>query len=293
MPAKTVALSVNCRAICRLCILGVIMGEKWAHAPVFCALAQVRHNPVWQIGEYRSKIQEALRQTGCPDARMESLALVRLPAPAKEPGAPPMAPRFEQVPRIVCADRDGIRAWIVDPDKLTYCTSEYETFERFRDQFLEALAPVQAILKLEYVDQVSARYLDAVVPPDGELGLSNYLVPEVLGLTPHISHRVTIRHAECLVQFQTEEHIEVNARTRIQSGRIALPPDLQPLAVRIAERFTAIEGVHAILDTDALYRERQAFEIKTLRTLMAKLRGAVGIAFDATVTRHARSAWKK
>jgi len=24
------------------------MGEKWAHAPVYCALAQVHHNPVWQ-----------------------------------------------------------------------------------------------------------------------------------------------------------------------------------------------------------------------------------------------------
>lgn len=269
------------------------MGMKWAHAPVFCALAQVRHNPVWQIGEYLPKIQEALRQIGYPDARMESLALVRLPPPPKEPGAPPMPPRFEQVPRIVCADRDGTRACVVDPDKFTYWMSEYETFERFRDAFFGALASVQAILKLEYVDQISARYLDAVVPPNGEPGLSDYLVPEVLGLTPHITHRVTIRHAECLVQFQTEDHVEVNARTRIQSGRIALPLDLQPLAVRIAERFTTINGVHAILDTDALYRNRQTFEIETLRTLMTKLREAVGIAFDATVTPHARAAWQK
>ena len=269
------------------------MGEKWAHAPVFCALAQVRHNPVWQLGEYLPKIQEALRQIGYPDARRESLALVRLPAPSTEPGTPPMLPRFEQVPRVICADRERTHACIVDPDKFTYCTSEYETFERFTDEFLGCLDPIQAVLKLEYVDQVSARYLDAVVPPNGEPGLSDYLVPGVLGLTPHITDRVTIRHAEYLVQFQTEERIEVNARTRIQSGRIVLPPDLQPLAVRIADRFTTVDAVHAILDTDALYRERQAFEAEALRTLMTKLREAVGIAFDATVTPKAVAAWQK
>ena len=82
-------------------------------------------------------------------------------------------------------------------------------------------------------------------------------------------------------------------RTRAWSPSPSLPLDLQPLAVRIAERFTTINGVHAILDTDALYRNRQTFEIETFRTLMTKPREAVGIAFDATVTSQARAAWQK
>ncbi len=40
------------------------MSKKWAHAPVYCALAQVIHNPVWQLADYAPKIQEALRQIG-------------------------------------------------------------------------------------------------------------------------------------------------------------------------------------------------------------------------------------
>jgi uncharacterized protein (TIGR04255 family) len=269
------------------------MSEKWAHAPVYCALAQVRHNPVWQLADYVPKIQDALRQIGYPDPRTEVNALVHLPPPPSEPGAPLAPPRIEQVARLICADRDRTHICIVNPDRFTFCTTEYETFERFRDDFLAGLGPVQAALKLEYVDQVSLRYLDAVVPPNGEAGLSEYLVPEVLGLTPHITDRVTIHRAECVIQFQTEERIEVIARTRIQAGPIGLPPDLQPIAVKIADRFTAVNAVHAVLDTDALYRERQSFDSEILRTLLKRLRDAVGVAFDATVTPAALSAWGK
>jgi uncharacterized protein (TIGR04255 family) len=269
------------------------MGEKWTHAPVFCAIAQVRHNPVWQLRDYLPTIQGALRQLGYPDARSELNTFVHLPAPSAEPGAPPVPPRIEQIPRMICADREWTHVCIVDTDKFTYCTSEYDTFERFRDRFLEGLVPVQAALKLEYLDQVSARYLDAVVPPNGEAGLLEYLVPEVLGLTPRITDRVTIRNAESVIQFQTEDQIEVIARTRIQAGQIGLPADLQPIAVKIADRFTTVNAVHATLDTDALYRERQAFDAEKLRALMKRLRNAVGLAFDATVTPAAVAAWRE
>lgn len=269
------------------------MGHKWAHAPVYCALAQVRHNPVWQLADYIPKIQDALRQIGYSDPRTEATALVQFPLPPTEPGAPLAPPRIEQVARLVCADRDRTHVCLVNPDRFTYCTTEYETFERFQDDFLAGLAPVVTALKLEYVDQVSVRYLDAVVPPNGEPGLSDYLVPEVLGLTPHITDRVTIRRAECVIQFQTEERIEVIARTRIQAGPVVLPPDLQSIAVKIPDRFSAVNAVHAVLDTDAHYQERQSFDGETLRTLMKKLRNAVGVAFNATVTPAALAAWRE
>ena len=269
------------------------MGEKCAHAPVYCALAQVRHNPVWQLADYIPKLQDALRQIGYPDARTEATALVHFPPPPSEPGAALAPPRIEQVARLVCADRDRTHVCLVNPDRFTYCTTEYETFESFRDDFLAGLAPVVAALNLEYVDQVSLRYLDAVVPPNGEAALSEYLVPEVLGLAPHITDRVTIRRAECVIQFQTEERIEVIARARIQAGPVALPPDLLSLAVKIPDRFSAVNAVHAVLDTDAHHQERQSFDGEALRTLMQKLRNAVEIAFNATVTPAAVSAWRE
>ena len=60
------------------------MGQKWAHAPVYCALAQVRHNPVWQLAGYIPEIQDALRQIGYPDATRETTALVQLPSPDRK-----------------------------------------------------------------------------------------------------------------------------------------------------------------------------------------------------------------
>lgn len=106
------------------------MGEKWARAPVYCVLAQVRHNPVWQLAGYIPKIQDALRQIGYPDARTETSALVQLPPPPSEPGVPLAPPRIEQVARLVCADRDQTHVCLVSPDRFTYCTTGYETFER-------------------------------------------------------------------------------------------------------------------------------------------------------------------
>jgi hypothetical protein len=47
------------------------------------------------------------------------------------------------------------------------------------------------------------------------------------------------------------------------------------------------------LDTDAHYQERQSFDGETLRTLMKKLRNAVGVAFNATVTPAALAAWRE
>jgi uncharacterized protein (TIGR04255 family) len=268
------------------------MGEKWTRPPVYCALAQVRHNPVWQLADYIPQIQDALRQIGYPDARTEVNALVHLTVPPSDPATPVSPPRIEQVARLVCADRDQTHLCLVSPDRFTYCTTEYDTFDRFREDFLAGLECVKAALKLEYLDQVSLRYLDAVVPPRGEASLADYLVPEVLGLAPHITDRVTIQVAESVIQFQTVDRIGVIARTRIENGPLGFPPDLQLNPVKMAERFAAINAVHAVLDTDALYRERQAIDSESLRLRMRQLRDAVGVAFDATVTPVARAAWR-
>jgi uncharacterized protein (TIGR04255 family) len=67
--------------------------------------------------------------------------------------------------------------------------------------------------------------------------------------------------------------------------------DLQPIGMKVADRFREINGVHAIVDTDASIEGRHPFNLELIKSQLQVLRDGVGIAFDATVTPIAVSAW--
>ena len=78
----------------------------------------------------------------------------------------------------------------------------------------------------------------------------------------------------------------------IQAGPLGFPMDLQPIGVNIAERFKSINGVHAIVDTDASIEGRHLFELDAIKLQLKMLRSRIGMAFDAIVTPTAIAAWK-
>ena len=73
---------------------------------------------------------------------------------------------------------------------------------------------------------------------------------------------------------------------------MGFPMDLQPIGVNIAERFKSINGVHAIVDTDASIEGRHLFELDAIKLQLKMLRSGIGMAFDAIVTPTAVAAWK-
>ena len=59
----------------------------------------------------------------------------------------------------------------------------------------------------------------------------------------------------------------------------------------VAPRFKTINGVHAIIDTDASIEGRNVFDMDAIKSQLKMLRSGIGLAFDAIVTPTAIAAW--
>ena len=268
------------------------MGKKMKHAPVYFAIAQVRHNPVLRISDYLPQIQESMRIAGYPDFKRTVVLAFNLFSQAQDSAAPTavQAPSPHQVERFTFANTNCTRGFIVENNALSLQATEYDTFEIFSGEFFKGLAIIHTAVKLDYVERVGLRYLDAVVPKEGDTSLPKYLKLEVLGLAHSLGDDIDVSLSISETHFKASAG-RVLARTIIQNGSLGFPMDLQPIGVNIASRFGGIHGVHAILDTDASHEERQVFDMPSLSARLTGLHDDVRMAFDAAVTPHALQVW--
>lgn len=268
------------------------MGKRMKNAPVYFTLAQVRHNPIRRLAAYVPDIQDRMRRAGYPDHQQNSTLVLPLTLTHDFDGqldGKPVVPRAAE--RHLFLSAEGTHGFIVEEGSLSFQTTEYDTFEPFLDTFLTGFGIVHDCIKLDYTERVGIRYLDAVVPEGGPDGLMKYLTPGVLGLAGRLP-------ADVLIGLSlSETHIplpEANllSRTVIRSGPLGFPMDLEPQGLAIPQRFQQLNGVHAIIDTDASQTGRRSVDVVALRELMVMLHDRIRMVFDATITEHALASWQ-
>jgi uncharacterized protein (TIGR04255 family) len=262
------------------------MGKKMRHAPVYFTIVQVRFNPIMALDDYAPKIQDRLRRDGFPDLQKGMLATFNLNVAAGE--ASPTQVPVAQIARYTFSNMAKTAGFILDQASLSFQTTDYDTFEAFSETFVSGLKVVHDVVGLSYVDRIGVRYLDAVYPNKDE-DLTKYLNESVLGLSGKIAGTLLHSFSETLVNV---ENVNVIARVIVQDGQVGLPPDLHPMWLVIGERFRALNGLHAILDTDGSYEARTAFGLGEVATRLKALHSAVTTSFKATVTQHAIDAWE-
>lgn len=266
------------------------MGQKMKNAPVYFTVVQVRHNPILRIGSYAAEIQDRMRKAGYPDFKKAmSMAFTLTPQLSGEILQSPN-PVVEQIERLMFFSTDSTKGFIFEQNALSFHTTEYDTFETFSDEFMRGLAIVHECVTLAHTERIGLRYLDAIVPPMGEEGLPNFLAPGVLGLSSRLPGTVQVSHSFSETHIRTTE-CNVLARTTIQSGPLGFPMDLQPIGVKVADRFDKINSVHATIDTDASIEGRHSFDLELIKSQLKKLRLGVGIAFEAIIMPQALEAW--
>src|ERR1035441_4970442 len=110
------------------------MGKQWKAPPVYFVIAQVRFSPVLDLASYVAKIQEDFRRAGFTDFKKVLNASFNLGMLARlKPGdEPPM----QQTERYLFSNEDGTEMFILDPNGLTFHTTEYKTFEVLMQTFL-------------------------------------------------------------------------------------------------------------------------------------------------------------
>jgi uncharacterized protein (TIGR04255 family) len=197
-------------------------------------------------------------------------------------------PTLTSQSRYLFGDIAGRTAFLLETNALTLQTTAYDTFETFSKMLLTGLSILHDALRLDFVERIGLRYLDAVQPSkDGE-SLRDLLVAEVLGLALHGQGQLQHSVSETTAATPAGQLI---SRVIVRNGRIGLPMELGSVALTIDPRFTQREGLHAIVDTDASITQREAFELSKVEARLAALHDEIVASFNQTVTDHARASW--
>lgn len=265
------------------------MGEKLKNAPVYFALAQVRHNPVSRLSAYADSIGDEMRKSGYPDQR-KSIA-ISFSFVASEQADQQPTPQQEPIERLMFFNSSNTKGFIVEPTAIAFYTTDYDVSETFFSDFLSGVSIVHDCVKLDYIERIGLRYLDAVVPPNGLNQLSEFLTSTVLGLT-NAEADIKVSHSISETHFSTDD-CNVLARTIIinNKGPIGFPMDIQLNGAALVGRFASVNSEHAILDTDASIEGRSLFDLSKLSEELIKLKNGTRKAFKLLVTDKAIAFW--
>lgn len=260
------------------------MGPPLKNPPVYLVLTQVEFNPILALGNHLEAIQESFRTSGYPDFARHQFISLQLPGPESD------SPQAIRQDFYQFGNREQTHAFLLNSHGLVLQSSRYGHFEQFLTILLEGLARVHQIVSLDFIGKVGLRYLDRVMPEEGET-LDDYLNASARGLVPvpgaHLQHSYT----ETLNQI---EQIQLTSRVIIQpEGSLMLPADIQLLNLKLEERFTHHHGPSATLDNDAFFSEREPYDISTVKARLNALHDVINSAFHSIVTDNALQRWSQ
>lgn len=264
------------------------MGQKMKNAPVYFTIARVQFNPILDLESYVSAIQASLRHEYPDFNRAHTSTFVIAPGSS---GDAPVPAQQSQSVRFLFTSMDRTAGLILDSTSLAFQTTAYAGFDSFSAALLRGLDVLNKVVGLTYVERIGLRYLDAVYPSEEET-LSQYLIPEVLGLSEKLGG--TLAHSFSETQAQNTTGIVV-ARIIIQDGPVGFPPDLASVgpSLNLASRFSQLRGRRAIIDTDARFERRESFEVSAVESRIEALHDEVDRAFRSLVTEHALHTWEQ
>jgi uncharacterized protein (TIGR04255 family) len=270
------------------------MGQKMSNAPIYFALAQVRFNTILALDQYLPAIQDGLRKAGYPDFEKSFLGIINLAlGPASPVRAPLNVPSMQPQPRYSFYNEGKTSGFILDQSMMSFQTTEYDVFEVFTSEFLKGVAMIHETAGLSYSERIGIRSLDAVCPKPDET-LSQYLFPSVIGIYDTLAPRQLV-HSYSEVRTK-EGNTTLVSRAVImqqeQEGDIAFPPDLQPIEMRVNDKFKKIKGLYAVIDTDSWLEEREKFDLSGLERRLDALHNELRRSFDLMVTPYALEVWK-
>lgn len=264
------------------------MGKKMKDAPVYFTVAQVRFNPILNMEGYLPAIQERMRAAHFPDFKRETIQQLILQFGSPSDGAQAPTPSFVPQARCVFGNIERTTEFVLEHNALALQTTAYDISDSFFKTLLDGLRIIHDVVKLDFVERIGLRYFDAVLPKSDKT-LSDYLTPEMLGLSHKIGDKLSHSYSET-VTINTSGQLV--SRVIIQDGHVGLPPDVSALAPKINPKFTEPEGRHAIIDTDAFCEQREAFNLDNVGTKLVALHTEIRKSFKATVTPFAIGEWE-
>jgi uncharacterized protein (TIGR04255 family) len=198
------------------------------------------------------------------------------------------APTVTPQSRYLFGDIAGRTFFVLEMNSLSLQTTAYDTFETFSKTLVKGLTILHGALRLDFVERIGLRYLDAIQPTKDNESLRDFLVPEVLGLAFRGEGQLQHSISETIVATTAGQLV---SRVLIRHGHVGIPMELSGMPTSIDPRFTQREGLHAIVDTDASVSQREVFELDKVASRLTALHDEIDKSFKATATDHARASW--
>ena len=261
------------------------MGKALKSPPVYFTVAQLRFNPILQLGEYLPAIQEAFRRARYSDFLEHPTQVIKI---TQNDGK--TEPEVDVKLRFSFGNAERTHSFLLDESSLTLQSTDYGTFEGFSETFLAGLVLLDEIVKLEFVERVGVRYLDYVTPLAVDY-LGSYLHREALGLTLRLAGDTQYSYCETRL---TEGDVTLLSRAVTRVGGLSFPADLTPFGLEPLDRFKLQpEKLHATLDNDAFIERRESYAADTVRKRLETLHAVVSKAFHSLVTPYAKDVWER
>lgn len=268
------------------------MTQKWANPPVMYTVTQVRFNQILAMENYVSAIQEELRHIGFSGYRKEVINALTISI--GQPDGPQQI--VQPVSRHIFSNRENTSGFTLETNALSFQITDYDVFETFLDTFKNVLSIVHEKVSLDYIERIGVRYLDAVVPREGE-ELKQYLTTEVLGMSNKVktykSPSKLLHSYTETVSFNEAAGSTLVARVIIQDGQLNLPPEIAQVAYPINKKFAAVQGPFAIIDTDGFKDDiKMPFDLDLVCQTVDDLHLEISETFKKTASEFALKFWE-
>ncbi|MDF2417281.1 TIGR04255 family protein [Acinetobacter beijerinckii] len=139
--------------------------EKLTNQPLVIALAEFRFSAILEMKNYVSAFQEYLRQDFPYFSTSQTQEMI-----FEANGL-----RLNTSEGWIFLSGNKKRAFMLDKDKLTFMTSEYDRFPKFWDDCLKALAFIETEIKPALLLRVGLRYSDLIIEKDKKEEIESYV----------------------------------------------------------------------------------------------------------------------
>lgn len=256
------------------------------NAPVYYALAQAKFNPVAAMAKFSTEIQEVMRRAGFTVYEVEDIQSVDYGTLNDGESAQPVVTTTKNW---FFTKSDRSCGYVLGQDFLTFQSTDYLDQEQFFRALCDGLKIVHEVLQLEQVFRLGIRYLNAVIPAEGE-SVHQYLNPSIHG----VDFGLAILGGAWEAGYRTESGGLLIAKVyQAPNSPLGFPQDLIPRSVQLMPRFQREKPfTHAVLDMDLFVEESMPVDTAAIYEKLLSFHGDLAKCFHAIATPHAFARWE-
>ena len=256
------------------------------NAPLAYVLGALKFERQLTLDKHIPVLQECL-QAEFPRFQPVNEAIIQIGASGEA------APQNMQSMRYEFASADNRQGIVLNQETLVFHATAYSNYEAFSQRLEWVLKNVGEELKHLFVRRVGLRYVDVLIPQEGET--PDAYVNAGLRNMPTLSLPSQYYSGFVISEFGMGKGSLV-VRYATARGRLGLPPDLRPLLLAepdIMRRAVPDNIVTGLLDFDRFVPEEISFEASYVKSVFDSLHDDLSVAFRDLTTDHAKQVWNQ